>query len=133
MTEKSKGKDIKKGCLNLGLITIIIISIFAITCEREPDEPLTKQEIRKNKIKKLVYGFGLYSVNFELMPLIQRSLIDPSYFRIKEISYVDNDSFIVVKNKFTTRNLFREIVTKEVVVKIDTLGRIVDVIKWFDL
>ena len=94
MAENSKSKDAKKGCLFVSLIAIIIISIFAITCDGESDEPLTKQEIRKNHINKLLYGNGLNSVNIKLMRLIEKDLNDPNSMRNLEVTYTDKDSFI---------------------------------------
>ena len=132
MSEKSKSKDVKKGCFFISLIVIIIISVFAITCESEPDKPLTKQEIRKNQINKLLYGNGMNSVNIKLMRLIEKDLNDPNSMRNLEVTFADNDSFILVKKSFTAKNAFGGTLTKEVIVKIDTLGNIIDIIEWFD-
>jgi hypothetical protein len=132
MKEKAKSKDVKKGCLFLSLIAIIVISIFAITCDGESDKLLTKQEIRNNHINKLIYGSGLNSVNIKLMRLIEKDLNDPNSMRNLEVTYIDKDSFILVKKSFTAKNAFGGTLTKEVIVKIDTLGSIVDIVEWFE-
>mgnify|MGYP001351567565 CR=1 FL=1 len=132
MNKKSNPKDVKKGCLILAVLLVIIISIVAITCESEPEKPLTKQEIRDKEISKLLGGNGENSVNIKLMQLVKRDLNDPNSMGNIEIFYVDHDSTITVTQKFTAKNGFGGTLRKEVVVSIDTLGNIIDIIKWID-
>jgi hypothetical protein len=49
-----------------------------------------------------------------------------------EVSYVDNDSIILVTQRFTAKNAFGGTLRKEVIVSIDTVGNILEVIKWID-
>lgn len=132
MNKKSNPKDVKKGCLILAVLLVIIISIVAITCESEPEKPLTKQEIRDKKISKLLGGNGENSVNIKLMQLVKRDLNDPNSMGNIEVFYFDHDSTIIVTQKFTAKNAFGGTLRKEVVVSIDTLGNIIDIIKWID-
>jgi len=132
MNKKTKTTNKKNGCLLLSSILIIIISIFAITCESESGKPLTKQEVRDKKISELLYGNGLNAVNIKLMQLVKRDLNDPSSMGNIEVYYVDQDSMIIVTQKFTAKNAFGGTLRKEVVVSIDTLGNITDIIKWID-
>ncbi len=66
------------------------------------------------------------------MQLVQNDLNDPNSYRAIEITHADKDSFILVKNKFTAKNAFGGTLTKEVIVKIDTLGNIIEIKQWFD-
>lgn len=125
-------KDTKKGCILLSSIAIILISIFAITSESEPENQLTKQEIRDKKISELLYRNGMKAVNIKLMQLVKRDLNDPSSMGNIEIYYTDHDSSITVTQKFTAKNAFGGTLRKEVIVSIDTLGNITDIIKWID-
>ncbi|WP_111308880.1 hypothetical protein [Confluentibacter sediminis] len=130
MKNKSNPKDVKKGCLALIFLLVIIVSIAAITCENE--ESLTKQEIRDKKINELLYGNGMNAVNIKLIQLVKRHLNDPSSMGNIEVYYVDHDSTITVTQKFTAKNAFGGTLRKEVIVSIDTLGNITDIIKWID-
>lgn len=67
-----------------------------------------------------------------MMDLIEKDLNDPNSYKSLELTHADNDSFILVKNRFTAKNAFGGTLTKEVIVSIDTLGNIVDIIEWFD-
>ena len=66
------------------------------------------------------------------MQLIQKDLNDPNSSKPLELTHADNDSFILVKKRFTAKNALGGTLTKEVIVKIDTLGNIIDIIEWFD-
>ncbi|MFH4964762.1 hypothetical protein V8G69_07130 [Gaetbulibacter sp. M235] len=132
MDKKSSPKDIKKGCLFLVFLLVIVVSIAAITCESKQEKPLTKQEIRDKKISKLLGGNGENSVNIKLIQLVKRDLNDPNSMGNIEVFYVDQDSTITVTQKFTAKNAFGGTLRKEVIVSIDTLGNIIDIIKWID-
>jgi hypothetical protein len=66
MQKKSNPKDVKKGCLILSVLLVLIISIAVITCESEPDIQLSEQELRDQKINDLLYGNGMKAVNIQL-------------------------------------------------------------------
>lgn len=132
MQKKSNPKDVKKGCLILSVLLVLIISIAVITCESEPDIQLSEQELRDNKINELLYGNGMKAVNIQLIQLVKKNLNDPDSMGNIEVSYIDNDSIILVTQKFTAKNAFGGTLREEVVVSIDTLGNILEVIKWID-
>ena len=132
MSKKLNSEDKKKGCTYLVVIAAIIFMFFYFTCDSESDSPLTKQEIRKNHIIKLLYDNGSNTVNVKLMQLIKKDLNDPNSYKLIELTHADNDSIILVKNRFTAKNGFGGTLTNEVIVSIDTLGNIIDVLKWID-
>lgn len=132
MDKKSNPKDVKKGCIILSVILTIIIAITVITCESEPEQKLTKQEVRDKKINELIYGNGLKAVNIKLMQLVKKDLNDPDSMGNIEVSYIDNDSLIFITQKFTAKNAYGGTLRNEVVVTVDTLGNITNIIKWVD-
>lgn len=132
MTENSKNQTVKKGCLFIALIAIVSILFAYLTCESEPEKELTKQEIRDKKINELLYGNGMNAVNIKLIQLVKRDLNDPDSMGNIELYYVDQDSTIIVTQKFTAKNAFGGTLREEIVVSIDTLGKIKDIIKWID-
>jgi hypothetical protein len=130
MENKSNPKDVKKGCLILTVLLVVIISIVAITCESEPEIKLTKQEIHKQNIQKLFSGWD--GSHLKLTEKIKESLNDPKSYEHIETSFKDMDSFLIVNATFTAKNAFGGTLKKDVVVVSDTLGNITEVIKWID-
>lgn len=130
MNKKSNPKDVKKGCLILTVLLVLIISIAAITCESEPEKVLTKQEIHEQNIQKLFSGWD--GSHIKLTEKIKESLNDPKSYEHIETTYRDLDSFLIINTTFTAKNGFGGTLKKEVSVVSDTLGNITDVIKWFD-
>ncbi len=130
MNKKSNPKDVKKGCLILTVLLVIIISIVAITCESEPETPLTKQEIHQQNIQKLFSGWD--GSHIKLAEKIKVSLNDPKSYEHIETTYKDMDSFLIINSTFTAKNGFGGTLKKEVIVMSDTLGNITEILKWID-
>jgi hypothetical protein len=130
MNKKSNPKDVKKGCLILTVLLIIIVSIAAITCENEPEKPLTKKEIHNKNIQKLFSGWD--GSHIKLSEKIKKSLNDPKSYEHIETTYRDMDSFLIVNTTFTAKNGFGGTLKREVTVVSDTLGNITEVVKWID-
>ena len=134
MTKKLNNQDAKKGCVLMVALLISLMIFFYFTCEGEPEteKPLTKEEIRRNYINRLIYNNGMNSVNVKLIQLIERDLNDPNSMQNLKVSFIDRDSIILVSKSFTAKNAFGGRVREEVIVAIDTLGNITEVIKWID-
>jgi len=49
---------------------------------------------------------GRSSVSRKIMDLIEKDLNDPNSLKILGLSHADNDSFILVKTRFTAKNAF---------------------------
>lgn len=130
MTEKPKTTDKKRGCILLGSITIILISIFAITCDSEPEKTLTKQELHQQSIQKLFSGWN--GSHIKLNEKIKESLNDPKSYEHIETTFRDMDSFLIINTTFTAKNAFGGTIKKDVVVMSDTLGNITETLKWID-
>ncbi len=134
MKQKNNPKDVRKGCLLLSVIILIIFLSFIYTCndEKQNDKVLTQQEKREQKIKYLLYFNGSKAINIRLTELIKRDLNDPQSFKKLNLSYVDKDSIIVVTEEFTAKNAFGGRLRKEVTIAIDTTGNIIKIISWVD-
>ena len=130
MSKSSNPKNVKKGCLILFILVMIVFSIAAITCENEPEKPLTKKEIHEQNIQKLFSGWD--GSHIKLTEKIKQSLNDPKSYEHIETTYRDLDSFLIINTTFTAKNAFGGTLKKEVSVVSDTLGNITDVIKWID-
>ncbi len=130
MNKKSNPKDVKKGCLILAVLLVLIVSIAAITCESEPETPLTKQEIHQQNIQKLFSGWD--GSHIKLTEKIKGSFNDPKSYKHIETTYKDMDSFLIVNTTFTAKNGFGGTLKREVIVMSDTLGNITEVLKWID-
>lgn len=127
MKEKSKKQDVKKGCIYLISIVFGVSLFFYFTCKGEPEKPLTKEERHQQNIQKLFSGWD--GSHIKLTEIIKQSLNDPDSYEHLETTYIDKDSFLIVTSKFTAKNGFGGTVRNEVVVKSDTLGNILEVIK----
>jgi len=130
MEKKPNPKDVKKGCLILTVLLVVIVSIAAITCESEPETPLTKEEVHEQNIQKLFSGWD--GSHIKLTEKIKESLNDPKSYEHIETTYRDMDSFLIINTTFTAKNAFGGTLKKEVIVVSDTLGNITDVYKWID-
>lgn len=130
MNKKSNPKEVKKGCLILAVLLVVIASIAAITCENEPEKPLTKQEIHEQNIQKLFSGWDGSHIN--LTKKIKESLNDPKSYEHIDTSYRDLDSILIVNTIFTAKNAFGGTVKREVIIISDTLGNITELVKWFE-
>lgn len=68
--------------------------------------------------------------NLEIM--IKKSLNDPNSYNHLETTYRDLDSLLIITSEFTAKNSYGGTIRKGVVVSADTLGNILDVVKWID-
>jgi|25_taG_2_1085351.scaffolds.fasta_scaffold01022_12 hypothetical protein len=132
MNNKTNPKEVKKGCLIIVILIAIIVSILVVTGDNSTNRSLTKQEFRDEKINNLLYGNGRNAVNSKLIDLVKNDLNDPGSMGDIQLSYIDKDSIIIVRQKFTAKNAFGGTVRGDVTVKIDTLGNIIDKVKWID-
>lgn len=132
MDKKSNPKDVKKGCLILSVVMVLITLTIVLTCENKSEKPLSKQELRDKKISNLIYGNGQKSINTKLIQLVKNDLNDPDSMENIEISYVDKDTVIFITQRFTAKNIYGGTLRNEVVVTVDTLGNITEIIKWLD-
>lgn len=130
MDKKNNPKDVKKGCLILTVLVAIVICIITITCESEPETPLTKEEIHTQNIQKLFSAWD--GSHIKLTEKIKESLNDPKSYEHIETTYQDKDSFLIINTTFTAKNGFGGTLKKKVIVASDTLGNITDVYQWID-
>ena len=113
MKKQTNPKDVKKGYFILVILTAIIVSVIAVTCESGSDKPLTQKEVRDKKINNLLYENGSNAVNSKLITLVKNDLNDPNSMGNIEVSYKDLDSIIIVKQNSNSNfksysNFFKE-------------------------
>lgn len=125
---KDKRSFIKKGCLILVAIPILLILVVYIGASLE-DEPLTKEQIHTENIQKLFSEWD--GSNITLEKLIKSELNDVDSYKHIETTYTDLDSFVNIRSVFTSKNGFGGVVKSTVFVRSDTLGNITHIHQWF--
>lgn len=130
MKKKTDPKEVKKGCLILIMMALIIMMLTYVTCESEPDKPLTKKELHEQNINKLFSAWDGSHIN--LSKKIKEALNDPESYEHIKTTYKDLDSILVISTTFTAKNGFGGRLKKEVIATSDTLGNVTSVIKWID-
>ncbi|MBP0903561.1 hypothetical protein ACFSKN_01545 [Mariniflexile gromovii] len=130
MTNGPTPKGFNKGCAITIILSVIVIGILVKTCSNEPKSTLTKKEIHQQNIEKLFSGWD--GSHIKLTEQIKEALNDPNSYEHIETRYKDMDSFLTVYSTFTAKNGFGGTLKKEVIVTSDTLGNIIEVLKWID-
>ena len=123
-TEKSKINEIA------AIITVVIFILLFVKCVFSDDEP--KKLTHKEQIESLFAGeppngFHIGTVNF-----VSSKLKDPKSFDHLSTSYFELNNELFITMEFTAKNSFGGNVRSEVMVKGDTLGNVIEVIKWFE-
>jgi hypothetical protein len=119
----------------IAILLVLLISLGywiypSDSSNQTPERKLTKKEIHDKNISMAFNPWDGSHRNLEI--LIKKSLNDPNSYNHLETTYRDLDSILIITSEFTAKNGFGGTIREGVVVSADTLGNIIDVVKWID-
>ncbi|MFZ3088021.1 MAG: zinc-ribbon domain-containing protein [Methylotenera sp.] len=128
------GAPIKKqqkqyGCgtlILLGIIVMVLISVFSSNDTSTSSVPKTPEEIRKAEIEK---HFSAWDGSHRgLTEVIKKSMNDPNSYEHEKTVFWDKGDHLIVKTTFRGKNAFGGVVKNWVMAKVDLNGNVVEII-----